>query len=330
MTIATRLLGTTGTEQRIAKAVRQILGADTAAWIENAGPERLARRLRTEETRAERETFTVHFEAWRTVERTATLRADGNLNAWLDTLVNARSTDSVHADSAFAAAFDEAQGSTAADERTDLRLIRITQIKNGEGHSLPWSEGHSTWTDEAQAHASADRMREGTVPQTLCAERAQTTLRLGRATAVERTITVTGKTTHRTGDIAGMARAATSLVAPERWSHTTRYTPTIDYLAWVHFDSRRYTPPPATRLMRQYAVRVARVLKEHRTVIVEGPRDDHEPMLADAMVTADHCNDWELAPGYTCDYVDGYRAFDGDGDEDFEEVPDALRMLERI
>ena len=330
MTIATRLLGTTGTEQRIAKAVRQILGADTAAWIENEGPERLAKRLRSEETRAERETFTVQMEGWRTVERTATLRADGNLTAWLDTLVNARSAGSVHADSAFAAAFDEAQRSAAADERTDLRLIRITRVKNEEGHFLPWGESHSTWTDEAQARASADRVREDTMPKTLCADGALATLRLGRATAVERTFTVTGKTTHRTGDIAGMARAATSLVAPERWSHTTRWTPTIGYLAWVHFDARRYTPPPATRLMRQYAVRVARVLEEHRTVIVEGPRDDHEPMLADAMVAADHCNDWELAPGYTCDYVDHYRAFDGDDDDDFEEVPDTLRMLERI
>ena len=330
MTIATRLLGTSGTEQRIAEAVRQILGADTAAWIENEGPERLAKRLRSEETRAERETFTVQMEGWRTVERTATLRADGNLTAWLDTLVNARSAGSVHADSAFATAFDEAQRSAAADERTDLRLIRITRVKNEEGHFLPWGESHSTWTDEAQARASADRVREDTMPKTLCADGALATLRLGRATAVERTFTVTGKTTHSPGEIAGMARAAASLVAPERWSHTTRYTPTIGYLAWVHFDSRRYTPPPATRLMRQYAVRVARVLEEHRTIIVEGPRDDHEPMLADAMVAADHCNDWELAPGYTCDYVDGYRAFDGDGDEDFEEVPDALRMLERI
>ena len=322
MTIATKQ---PDTERRVAQAVRQILGDDTDAWVANAGPERLAARLRSASdatAQPERETFIVTLEGWRTSERTVPARPNGNLHAWLHALVGDPG--------AFGERFEHTEDARSDDHTLGMTALRVTRIKRRHAHIMAWSSRHTSWTSETEAHDALTRMREPHITTEATANGVAIALRLGRASAVERTTSVTARAQTTPGEIAAMARTAASVIAPQRWSETNRWTPVINYIAWVQIDGVRYTPPPATRLMRQYIVRVARLREEQRTVIMEGPREDHVPMLEDAVSVADGCTDWSQSPGFTCDYVDRYRTLDGDDGDSCEEVPDGLRMLERI
>lgn len=331
----------TDTERRVAQAVRDILGDETDAWVANAGPERLAARLRTgtdtgADEPAASETFAVTLEAWRTSERTVVAESLENLHEWLHALVRDRDAFAERFEAADPAQNRQANIGMRAVHATTIGItaVRATRICKESGGVLAVSPAHTTWASEAQARADARRRRaaRNEVTAQTCTEGQRVSVRLGRATAVQFTAGVPAKATASAEQIATMARASANVAGPERWEEAKGATPMIDYVASVRIGEEVFTPPPATRLMRAYVVRVARLREETRTVVVEGPRKDHAPMLEDAVSAAHRRAEWAPSPRASADYdfVDRYRALDSDDPDEWECVPDALRMIDRF
>ena len=311
----------------VARTVREILGDATRAWIDGGGPTRLATALAkavaTPDTTADTvPCYTVKLNALRTRERTCIAKPTGKLHAWLCALV---------ADErAFNDLFENPAHAADETEATALRHIRVRHILRPDGTPMGGGVPHRTWVDEASAQPHIAAAHATTLSPDEHTNGRTARVRIGRATRVERTVTLRCESTTDVTEIAAIARAKAHTTPPEDWAPDGRWWSQIGYAVWIAMDDCRHDAPAETQLFRHYRVRIARLLEETTDVIVEGARENHEGMLEDAIAAALEHERWTRTPGHVSEHIEEFHAINPDGAEQSEDVPDGLRMLDRL
>ena len=315
----------------VARMVREILGDATRAWIDGGGPTRLATALAkalattgpTSDTATDTAPcYTVRLDALRTRERIRIAKPSGTLHAWLCALV---------ADErAFNDLFDNPAHASNDTETTALRDIRVRHILRPDGTPMGGGEPHRTWVDETSAQPHISAARATTLSPDEHANARTARVRIGRATRVERAVTLRCESITEVAEIAATARAIAQTTTPHEWTPEGAWWPQIPYAVWIAMDDCRHDAPAETRLFRHYRVRIARLLEETTELIVEGARENHEGMLEDAISAALKHDQWTRTPGHVSEHIAAFHAINPDGRGETEDVPDGLRMLDRI